>query len=182
MVVFDTSLLLFTVDPTTRPPRIPGTEQPLLNCPGRVSLLLTELAARGARVMVPTPVLSEFMIKAGPNRDTFLAEMKRSRAFQISPFDEACAMELALLEDADLKSVKPLSDEVTKAKLKFDRQIVAMAKVHRVTAIYTGDVHLSKVAKRNGIHAMMTWELPEPPPKPQGNLDLDEPPQPHTPR
>jgi hypothetical protein len=59
------------------------------------------------------------------------------------------------------------------AKVKFDRQIVAIARVVGAKAIYTNDGQLAKHAKAAGLDAIGSDELPEPPVVPQFELRLD---------
>ena len=48
-------------------------------------------------------------------------------------------------------------------KIKFDRQIVAIAKVAGVSAVYTDDENLGKMAETQGIRAITIAELLLPP-------------------
>jgi hypothetical protein len=50
-------------------------------------------------------------------------------------------------------------------KVKFDRQIVAIAKVNRAHTIYSDDADVRKFATKAGIKAVPTWDLPIPPSK-----------------
>lgn len=61
----------------------------------------------------------------------------------------------------------------TRAKVKFDRQIVAIARVVGARAIYTNDDQLAKHAKAAGIEAIAPDELPDPPNSPQLEFGLD---------
>ena len=47
-------------------------------------------------------------------------------------------------------------------EIKFDRQIVAIAKVAKVSAIYSDDENLGKIAKTQGINVITVGELPLP--------------------
>ncbi|MEK6244034.1 MAG: hypothetical protein AABM33_05980 [Pseudomonadota bacterium] len=167
MVVFDTSTILFTIDPNTRPPLDPKTNAPLTNCRDRIEYLIKTLNQAKEVILIPTPVLSEFLVKAGPNRHEFADKFLAARNFISAPFDQRAAIELAFLNDPDLNAKKKLDDKTTKAKLKFDRQIVSIAKTNGATCIYTDDDPLATCARNNSIKAVMTWELPEPPKDPQ---------------
>ena len=48
-------------------------------------------------------------------------------------------------------------------KIKFDRQIVAIAKVAKVSTIYSDDKNLGKIAEAQGIDVITFRELPLPP-------------------
>src|SRR5262249_10333410 len=128
MVAFDTSTIVLTLDPDrARKPLDPATLMPLTNANARVDFLISRLEDAGETILIPTPVLSEFLVRAGPNRNDYINKFVSSKNFTIAPFDQRAAIELALLNDPDLISGKVLSDTVTWAKLKFDRQVVAIA-------------------------------------------------------
>ncbi len=50
-------------------------------------------------------------------------------------------------------------------KVKFDRQIVAIARVNDAHTIYSDDQDLGKFAKQAGLRVVSTWDLPIPPSK-----------------
>ena len=60
------------------------------------------------------------------------------------------------------------------AKLRFDRQIVAIAKTNRATRIYSDDEDVMKFATRLEIKVVRTWELPLPSAK-QIKIPYEEP-------
>lgn len=106
MVVFDTSTLLLLIDPDVLPPIDQATGKPLERCKERIEHLIKELNDSRTRILIPTPVLSEFLVKAGPNKHEFLNEFLGSHSFVVGSFDQRAAIELAMLEDANLKSGK----------------------------------------------------------------------------
>lgn len=180
MVVFDTATLLLLIDPNAAPPIDPATAKKLEHCKDRIENLVNELNDEKARILIPTPVLSEFLVCAGPNKQQYLDEFTSSYGFLVETFDQRAAVELAELEDAGRtikkkKKKKTANVNVTKAHLRFDRQIIAIAKVHGASTLYTGDNNLASVAKANGLEVIMTWEIPLPPSKAQGHLDLRAP-------
>lgn len=175
MVVFDTTTVLLLIDPEAQPPIDPVTGKRLEHCKGRIEHLLKQLSDSKTRILIPTPVLSEFLVKAGPNKHEYLNEFLGSYSFVVGPFDERAAIELAMLEDNDLKSGKKLDNKTTKAKIKFDRQILSIAKVQGASVIYTDDNNMAKLAKSNGMDVVLTWDIPLPPPKAQHELSLPEP-------
>lgn len=127
--------------------------------------------------MIPTPVLAEYLVRAGEDKDARLAELTGSRVFSITPFDTRAAVECAAIEDADFSRIRAVPESESKAKVKFDRQIIAMAIVRGATVIYTGDIKLAARARRNALRVVMTWELSLPPVDPQLPLsyETDEP-------
>jgi hypothetical protein len=46
--------------------------------------------------------------------------------------------------------------------VRFDRQIVAIARTNNAKRIYSDDENLAKFATRHGIEVVRTWELPLP--------------------
>jgi hypothetical protein len=122
---------------------------------------------------VPTPVLSELLVRRGEGRSEYLAQLTSTYTFILAPFDVRAAVELSFLLEADLKPrKKKLDDQETWAKMKFDRQIIAIAKVNNVHTIYSDDTSLAAVGRANGLTVIPTWDLPLPPVKAQGEFDF----------
>jgi hypothetical protein len=174
MIVFDTSTLILAIDPDrARPPIDPQTGKPLTNCAARVNFLIQRLNAAKEQLLIPTPIISEFLIKAGPNRFEYIQKFIAAKNLLPANFDHKAAIELALLNDPDLNSMKSLEGNLTAAKIRFDRQVVAIAKSSGASCVYAGDNNLAGCARDNGMKAVMTWELPEPPIPPQLEMPLD---------
>jgi hypothetical protein len=173
MVVLDATTLLLLIAPSAKPPRNPTTGKPVERCKERLEFLLETLSSAGTRAVIPTPVLSEVLVGAGTAKNAYLTEITTSSAFMIAPFDVKAAVELAFLLDADGKQSKAkLTPQETWAKVKFDRQIVAVTKANDIHDIYTDDMSLSAVAEANGITVHHTWDLPLSPQKVQQELGL----------
>lgn len=175
MVAMDATTLLLLFYPDAKPPLDPITGQPLAKCKERVNLLLQDLNEAKIQVLVPTPVLSELLVRAGPDKARILNELNNSYAFKIQPFDEIAAIECAMLTDAYVQSNKKLTEDETKAKVKYDRQIIAIAKVSGVKTIYSDDRKLGEKAAENGVVAIKTSDLPLPPEPPQPDLPFVAP-------
>lgn len=67
--------------------------------------------------------------------------------------------------------------EATWAKLKYDRQIIAIALVAGATVIYSDDKGLRTIAMRHGIKVIGLADLDLPAEDAQGNLELTAPPE-----
>jgi rRNA-processing protein FCF1 len=173
MVVFDTSFLALAFDSGYDAPLDPATGEPLTHCVKRINHLINNLSASKQRILVPTPVLAEYLVEGGPDKDKRLQIFVTSRVFSVAAFDQRAAIECAMIEDSDSKKKKKLTPTETKAKVKFDRQVIAVAKAHRAHSIYTGDRTLAQRASENGINAILTWELPLPPSDAQLKLNYE---------
>lgn len=158
MVVFDSTMLLLLFRPGTR---VPGS----ISFPReRIEALVAELEKGRTRVVIPTPALSELLIRAGQQASEEIVHLLEQHAtFRIEPFDTIAAIELAAMGRADLKKPKSKRDDAaTYAKLKYDRQIVAIAKIHGASAIYSDDGDLRRLAIQEGISVVGLADLPLP--------------------
>ena len=168
MVVLDATTLLLLIEPSAKPPKDPSTGKPLERSKDRLEFLVETLSDAGTKVVIPTPVLSEVLVGAGNAKSEYLAHITSSSAFMTAPFDVKAAVELAFLLDAGgTPPKKKLTPTETWAKLKFDRQVIAIAKANAIKAIYTDDTGMSEVAAANAITVHHTWELPLPPQREQ---------------
>jgi len=172
MVILDSTTLMLFFQPNAAPSTNPETKKPIEKCYERIELLINSLSKARVRVMIPTPVLAEILVAVGKDKAKILDEINGSSAFKVQSFDQNAAIEVALLTDADLQSGKRLKSPETKAKVKFDRQIIAIAKVNGVKTIYSDDIGLGKTARSNGISVIETRNLPLPQLPPQGELPL----------
>ena len=97
----------------------------------------------------------------------------------IEPFDQRAAIELAVMLRQELGPGRKLKDGAeTWAKLKYDRQIVAIAKVCNATALYSEDDDIHTLAGRFQIPAFRIRDLTVPPADQQTDLLLDRPEEP----
>src|SRR5438552_12063551 len=144
MVVFDTTVLSLLLRPGARPPRDPATGEPVAHARERLEALVEALQKSRTVVIVPAPVLSELLIKAGDAGPGIVAAIQRSAAFRVAAFDTRAAVELAQMTNASLATARERREAVaaTAAKIKFDRQVIAIAKVQGATAIYSDDEEL----------------------------------------
>lgn len=95
----------------------------------------------------------------------YLAEITSSYGFEIAAFDTVAAVEAAIMTaDAKRSGGKKAGSGSTWAKIKFDRQIIAIAKVRGVTTIYSNDEDIRKFGERENMKVIGVWDLPEPPP------------------
>lgn len=150
----DTSFLLYFF----APPGMVGTPLddngvPVTFAKERVTGLLDELEKVGAKIVVGTPALSELMIRSGVEAaQAWATIMRKSAVFKIVPFDEKSAVEVAIMAGHAVKGESSNGDgDGTYAKLKYDRQIVAIAHTEGATVFYSDDRRQRNLATRLGM-------------------------------
>ena len=123
--------------------------------------------------MIPTPVLSEVLVHAGDAGPRFLELLGENRWFRIEAFDRRAAVELAAMtHDALVAGDLRAGTDATRAKLKFDRQIIAIALTRGETIIYSADGDIARLGRTLGLEVVRSHELPRRPEDPQLPLDL----------
>lgn len=130
----------------------------------RVQGLIDDLEKQGATIVVGTPALSEIMVRAGVQAgQSWLAIMNKSKAFKVVGFDAKSAIEVAIMAGHSVKGEKgKAATKETYAKLKYDRQIVAIAHTEGASTFYTDDQRQTNLAKRLGMTVRGLGDLPIP--------------------
>jgi hypothetical protein len=169
MVVFDASVLLFVLDEHVNASVSRAKE--------RVEYLIETLSKTGETIIIPTPALSECLVHAGPAGPEYLNIIGRQACFRVASFDERAAVEAAArtYEARQLGERRGGNPEASKTKIKFDRQIVAIAIVEGAAAVYSDDRDVITYAKEAGLKGYRLEDLPLPPEDPQTSLPLDTP-------
>ena len=163
MAVFDSTTLLYLLDPNAKPPTDAATGQPVRRAMERVDLLLETFKKRGETVLIPTPVLCEVLVGARDAGPRYLKILSNTSRFRIAPFDEVAAVELAeMTRKAPTGEGLRAGANITRARLKFDRQILAIALVQNEKHIYTDDRNMGATAKAAGFTVTETRDLPLP--------------------
>ncbi len=166
MVVFDANFLIYFLDP-----KINGG---VGNNP-RIDQLVATIQKTGDRIVVPTPALSEVLVKAGSAGPRYLEIIARSRFFRVAEFGERAAVEAAELTRESLAAgdKRGATPDANWAKVKFDRQIIAIARVEGATIIYTNDGELARHSIAGKLDAIDVDALPASPDTPQLEFRLD---------
>jgi hypothetical protein len=134
---------------------VPDAKHPIPDAKARVDFLLSDLSGRGDQILIPTPALSEILVRSGRARNTIIQKLTKNPRFVLTAFDLRAALELAVMTDAALaRSDKRDGSPATWAKVKFDRQIVAIAKVERVSCIYSEDDDVRSIGMREGLSVL----------------------------
>lgn len=165
MVAVDAGILSLMLHPAARPPNDPATQKPVEKAHERIEHLLEEIDAAKERIIIPAPALSEFLVLAGNDAPAYLNELALQSNIYVQPFDQRAAIELAAMELAARgKGHKrhPVALGTAWQKVKFDRQIVAIAKLHKVRTLYSDDGDVKIIAEDIGIKVVSTWDLSVP--------------------
>lgn len=142
-VAFDASFLVFLFN------RKAGASAE--HAADRVDGLIEELSNKKAKIIIPTPALTETLMAGKHSAQTYIEKLKRYAAFQVRAFDERAAIELAAQHNATKKSNKNRAKQTAWNKIKFDRQIVAIAKVQGASAVYSDDDQVRRFARECGM-------------------------------
>lgn len=162
MVAFDTSVALAIW--------LPKSKFSVPDAPARMNALVEKLNDEKTRILIPTPVLSELLVRAEDAGPSILQELSQSSRFRISPFDIRAAIDAAemigtaLAESGKRAGMRTKSTD-TWAKTKFNHQIIAIARVEGVKTIYSDDGGLLEFARGRGLTAIPLKEVPLPPSK-----------------
>jgi predicted nucleic acid-binding protein len=162
MVSVDASVLSLLLFPGAKPPDDPNTKKPVEKARERVEQLIDDLDMAKERIIIPAPALSEFLVLAGDDGPQYLSEIALLSHLSIQPFDQMAAIELAAMELLARKKGNkrhPLPPTTAWQKVKLDRQIVAISKLHQVKTIYSDDKDVRNIADEVGIKTVSTWEL-----------------------
>jgi len=103
------------------------------------------------------------LIGAGEAAPKYLEIINRSSRFRVASFGERAAVEAAAAHREMIDAGNKKETGEIWAKVKFDRQIVAIAKVEGADCIYSNDQDIAKYAKREGILVISIPDLPTPP-------------------
>ncbi|AIP33286.1 PIN domain protein [Paraburkholderia xenovorans LB400] len=140
----------------------------------RLSGLIQDIVAAKTVIGVPAPAWAEFLCGTGLGTSSVIQALKKRSAIRILPFDEIAATELAAIDEVTrAKGGKKGASKSHWQKIKVDRQILAIARVLQVTAIYTEDSDLIAEATRLGIAVCRVRDIPLKPK--QSTLDLPDP-------
>lgn len=162
MVIFDTCVLTLFIDPSSSAPIDPNTGTTVTDASQRVELLFQTLDDNREQALLPTPVLAELSIGFGS--DFVTNKLAQYSCFRFGEFDVRAAVEtgISLHKDRNTGAYGTLVQEMGRHRLKFDRQIISIGKVHSASTIYSDDEKLKKHAIAQGLNVVSTYELPLP--------------------
>lgn len=170
MIVFDTTYLIVLLYKDISSLVITDrAKKPVTKVRERVEYLVKKLSDSGSLICIPTPVLAEIMVRARTAAPEYLRRLGNSSKFKLSPFDVKAAIEAAELI-RKVKAEQRAQPIETWAKIKFDIQIVAIAKGEDSPVIYAEDGGIENHATRVGISVRRICDLEVPPEDMQSTL------------
>jgi len=129
----------------------------------RLQRLLETASKEKRRILIPTPALAEFLVRTDDSTAEWLSELEKKSAVDVCAFDRKAAFECALIErGAHQRGDKKHGSESAYQKVKFDRQIVAIARSRNAGLIVSDDDSLRRVALSVGLQVSTIEELPIP--------------------
>ncbi len=173
MVVFDADILSLLLSPNANPPD-DSSGNPVGHSQQRLQYLVETLEKAKEKILIPTPALSEFLVLVAEAASEYLTELNNSAAFKVIDFDQRAAIEAANITRTAIQGgSKKGGSSAPWAKIKFDRQIIAIAIVEGAHTIYSNDEHIESLGGQTNIKVTGVDALPLPPPK-TGSLPLRE--------
>lgn len=164
MVAFDSTFLSLLFSSKSNAPTDESTGQPVPKCKERISFLVETLEKSREKIIIPTPALCELLSIVEESAADYLSEINSSSVFRIVPFGQRAAIELAnIRRQATAGGDKRAGSSSTWAKVNFDRQIVAIAKVEGAHAIYSDDRDVKSFAEDLEMQVLRVVDLPQPP-------------------
>jgi hypothetical protein len=121
------------------------------NRPHSVTHLIKTLSAENTKVIIPTPALAEVLTHGPDSAQIWMEAINTCACFQVRPFDDKASIELTELLGKTAAGIRDI--------LRFDRQIVAIAKVYGASVIYADDEKVAEFAAECGIVAKRLKDL-----------------------
>lgn len=172
MVVIDATTLMLLLRPGVPIPN-DANGVPIDRPKERIEFLVQQLDKAGTKIVIPTPALSEALVRAGvAGSQDLVDKVQKYAVFRIEAFDLRASIEVAAMSRDALAggNKRGKAANATWAKVKYDRQIVAIAKVHAATTIYSDDGDIRSLGERARVKVVSVADLPLPPQKAQMDL------------
>ncbi|YCH28992.1 PIN domain-containing protein [Erwinia sp. D4-22] len=129
----------------------------------RAKALLEHIERNGGTIVIPTPVLAEYLlgIDGEKNKHAQVAQIYSMNCFEIIPFEELAAIECSLLPSLQefKQFAKQIDSNQTANKIRFDRQIIAIAKANGITEVWSCDGEVIKKGREVGIEVRSIEEM-----------------------
>lgn len=120
-------------------------------------------------------MLTELLIRGGPDAPEVLDIIDGMPRVEIASFGKRAAIECAMMLRRRWGTGGKKQPSGGWPKIKFDHQIVALARIAEAEVIYSDDSGVQALAKSFEMETMGIWDLPERPVDPQTKLPLPDP-------
>lgn len=161
-LLVDNNILIQILAPNSTGLTNPETKIVLDRVDERAQAFVAEAERKNALILIPTPVLSEFLIGVEASKyQEYLDILNGSACFEVVDFDTAAAIECAQLPDK--KELAQISPGQFASKLVYDRQIVGIALATMADEVWSHDDSLGKIASSRGLTVKSLADI-EPPP------------------
>jgi predicted nucleic acid-binding protein len=163
-IAFDAGVLGLVLFPKGGIPNDFRTGKPIDRATDRVQALIDESENEKDEIVIPTPSLAEALVPVATAStiDAIVATIERQSCFKVVAFDKKAAIELALrTKNAVDAGDKKEGIGSNWQKVKYDRQIVAIAKAEGAT-LYSMDKHVHDHAKLWGVPVRHVADIPIP--------------------
>lgn len=121
----------------------------------RSKALLEHIERSGGTIVIPTPVLAEYLfgIQGEANKIKHVELISKMNCFEIISFEDLAAIECSMLFSVqEFKQFKAkINSNETASKIKYDRQIIAIAKANQINEIWSTDAGVIRKAEEVGI-------------------------------
>ncbi|WP_157810513.1 PIN domain-containing protein [Achromobacter ruhlandii] len=144
----------------------------------RIQGLVVDLVASKTVIGIPAPAWAEYLCGADLATAGVIQALRRRRTVRVLPFDEAAAFELSFIHRGAVQFGSKrgaAAANVPWQQIKTDRQILAIARVHQASVIYTDDEQLSVEAQRLNVPVKSVEDIPLKPQQTKLDLSFDEP-------
>ena len=142
----------------------------------RIEYFFSEIEKSKSKIIIPMPAFAEYLVGAETAGIETLNKLEKKSYVSVEPFCKKAAFECSLLDRSAINSNRrDKKDGVDEPwqKVKIDRQIIAIGKVHGVSLVISSDVGVKANATRVGLSVVEIAELPMPEEAKQISLGLD---------
>ena len=173
-VAIDATTLSILLNPKAKIPFDKATGEPVVLGRERILGFIAQAEKERRKLVIPTPATAELLTAIGPTSADYIRVINRKAVFEVRPFDEVAAIELAFL-NRDIFAALDLKNGLEPwQKMKVDRQIIAIAKVADCEKILTEDKGMANRARLCEIEPIRIVDLPIPDSAKQGELQLED--------
>lgn len=160
-LLVDNNILIQILAPNTTGLTDPETKAVLVRVDERARAFVAEAERKKALILIPAPVLSEFLIGVAETKyQEYLDVLNGSACFEVVDFDTAAAIECAQLPNK--KELAQISPGQYAKKLTYDRQIVGISLAVMADEVWSHDDSLRKIASSKGLAVKSLADI-EPP-------------------